>query len=244
MIVQVVPQLAAEKYLEMQTWADLGWKGIIFALLMASLIFGVIKHHIGFIGIGPVEAGIREFCGIPLWKLGPGPHFNIDGFWKVRKAPLAISQIDLKGEFPLDGLTYQYHVAVLVQVINTRQALIDRIYKAEDNDKSNMVNSENTKQVTTILTNRARKLFEKGASAAQVETKLKQKAAKRVKSYGSEICDVLVEELVLRPQSEIADAIRHSRPDPDTLVGGAADEIDLTQADDRHGLEVLDGGSA
>lgn len=242
MMAQVVPRFAVEQYLEYQTYTELGWKGIIFAILVGSLIFGVLKQNIGFRSIGPNEGGIRELFGVKLWKLGPGPHFYITGFSSVRKAPLAVSQIDLNGEVPRGGLVYQYEVAVFTEVINTREALIARIYFVEDNDKTNMENAENTKQLTALLKRNLRQLLETEASAEVIEERLKKMSRKRLnRDYGSRVRSVLVCELVTRPLSEVAAAIKASRTDTAAIAGVlAASESHV--GDGPPYLEAIEGG--
>jgi len=234
-IAQVAPLLTSQDFLDYHTYSELGWKGVIFAVLVGSLIFSVVKHHIGFISIGPNEGGIRELFGLKLWKLGPGPHFYISGFSTVRKAPLGISEVDLAGEFSLTELTWQYSVVVLIQVLNSRDALIARIYKAEDSDKTDMQNTQNTKQVTAILKRNLRILLESGATAVLVETELKTMSEKQIEGYGSEICNVLVCELVKRPLSEVADAIRNSG----NPLGAISDQM---VNGTHHPLVALEGG--
>ncbi len=243
MIAQVVPMSASalEKWLEYDTYIQLGWRGVLFAVLIGSLIFGIFKHHVGFRNIGPNEGGIREFFGVKLWKLGPGPHFFITGFTNVRKAPLAVGQIDLLGEVRRDELIYRYDVAVQIRVINTRAALIARIYFAEDNDKSDMDNAENVKQITTILKRSLRKLVESGASADEIEKGMKKARKKRLEEkYGSKVFDVLVTELVPRPVSELSAAIRQSPLPPEKIAAILA--ADNPSGDGTRHLEAIEGG--
>lgn len=231
-----------EKWLEYDTWAQMGWKGVMFAILVGSIIFGIFKHHIGFRSIGPNEGGIRELFGIKLWRLGPGPHFYITGFSNVRKAPLAVGQIDLVGQVRRKELIYQYEVAAQIHVINTRRALIARIYFAEDNDKTDMDNAENVKQITTVLKRSLRKLLESDASADEIEKGMRKARRKRLEEkYGSRVFDVLVTELVPRPVSELSSAIRQTPLPPETVA--TILEADEAQVADGHPhLEAIPGG--
>lgn len=232
---------SASKWLEYETYAQMGWKGVLFAVVVGAVLFGVIKHHIGFRNIGPNEAGIREIFGFKLWKLGPGPHFYITGFTNVRKAPLAVSQIDLVGEAKLLKIVWRYDVSVLLRVIDSRKALIARIYFVEDSDKADMENAENIKQVTTLLKRSVRRLVEAGNTPDDIEAKLKTtKKVRLERDYGSRVLDVLVTELVPRPHSELAEAIRDSGPNAAILGAVLADE-EISRTGHPH-LEALDGG--
>jgi hypothetical protein len=232
---------ALEKWLEYDTYTQLGWRGVLFAVLVGSLIFGIFKHHVGFRNIGPNEGGIREFFGIKLWKLRPGPHFYITGFSNVRKAPLAVGQIDLVGEVRRGELIYRYEVAVQIHVINTRAALIARIYFAEDNDKTDMDNAENVKQITTVLKRSLRKLLETEATANEIEKGMKKARRRRLEEkYGSKVFDVLVTELVPRPHSELSAAIRQLPLPPEKVAAVLGAEEALVEGHPH--LEALPGG--
>ncbi|MEP6710454.1 MAG: SPFH domain-containing protein [Candidatus Saccharibacteria bacterium] len=162
--------------------------------------------------IGPNEAGIRECCGVKLWKLGPGPHPDVEGLWKVRKVSIAEKQIDIEGQVHTADGVKQYQLGVKIRVMNTKAALIARIYRAEDNDKSNMENSQAEEQVTLLLKRNARKLFEDTPTADNVESNLQPKSEEDAEGYGYQIVSVLVSELVIRPLSEVAQAIKDSGP--------------------------------
>lgn len=225
------------EWLDYQFWADMGWKGVVFAIFTVALIFSIVKGKIGFVMIGPNEAGIREFCGLKLWKLGPGPHPDVEGFWKVRKVSVAEKQIVIEGQVQTTEGVKLYKLAGKIRVMNTKEALIARIYRAEDTDKSNMENSQAEEQVTLLLTRNARKLFEVNPTADNVEYRLASNSKEEVEAYGYEIISVLVAELVIRPLSEVADAIKKSGPNNPGAVSNAISGL-------VPDLVVHEGGSA
>lgn len=209
-VVQLIPLFgggATSTVLDYHWWQQQGWKGILFALVTGVIAFGIAKSHIGFISIGPNEGGIRELFGLKLWKLGPGPHFHITGFSTVRKVSLAIKQFSVRGSVETQGRTYNYRIAVKAHVDNTREALIARIYSAEDNDKTNMVNNENERQIIATLTQSSRKLLTRYSDIDMLEERLTGATKQQLAKYGYVVDEVIGEEFVLRPLAELAKAV-------------------------------------
>lgn len=234
MTAQVVPMFRAEDFVDYHTYIEMGWKGVLFAIVAAAILFGILKGKVGFVSVGPSEAGIRELFGVRLWRIGPGPHLNLEGFWKARKASVAIIEVDLTGEYPSEGYTKQYTTSVWLRVQDTKQALIAHMYRAQDLARDNMENSEAVKQATSLLKRNLRVLLEAGADAAEAETQLENITHKvMLEKYGYVIDEVLVTELTARPQSELAKAITNANGP----LGAAA--VAAEESDGRAHLEVV-----
>jgi len=237
-------------YANPRTWQELGFWGAVFAIAVGILIFSIVKNHVGFINIGPNEGGYRELFGITLWKLGPGPHFFVTGFTNVRKAPLARHQIDLIGQVPIGKKVKQpyvvtYDVSVITQVIPTKEALRALIYNTEDNDKTNMVNSENIKQVTSLFRRNLRKLIQAGRDEDAIEKKLSKRCKKKLETvYGRKTVEVLVNEIAIRPSSETALAIRSLGNNPlGPTIAAFLPEVTGHTGTERPHFDTIEGGA-
>lgn len=218
MIAQVAPLISMSNATDVYYWIDLGWKGALGTIALVAVLFAVYKGKVGFVSIGPSEAGIREFCGFRLYRVGPGLHPDIEGVWKVRKASVARIRIKVEEEFKtgdeqsLSSLTWQYAVTVLLKVADTKEALTAQIYTASDTKRENMQNSEAEEQATDMLMRAVRVMLEGEPSADFVEKYLQSVVKDELlEDYGYEIVRVWVLKLVKRPQSEIAEAITHGR---------------------------------
>lgn len=238
MISQVVPfaSMGVSSLADPHFWAEQGWKGALITVLLVAILFSLYKGKIGIASFGPSEAGMRELLGIKLYRIGPGPHLDIEGFWKARKTSIAIQQIDLAGEISVDGYTKQYTCAVHLHVQDSKEALVAQMYRAQDLNRENMENSEANKQATAVLKRNFREILEQGTTASDAETKLEAVCHKELREkYGYEIDLVLVTELTDRPMSELARAVAESgRFDGATLSAAAG-----------HGpphLEAIEGG--
>lgn len=189
-------------------WAEQGWKGAIATILLITVLFAIYKGAIGIVSIGPSEAGVRELFGVRLWRIGPGPHLNIEGFWKARKTSLAVIEVNLAGEYPLGDYTKQYTCAVWLRVQDTREALFAHMYRAQDLNRDNMENSEAVKQATSLLKRNLRVILEEGLNATRAEEQLEYVTRKQLlEKYGYEIDEVLLTEVTDRPLSELARAV-------------------------------------
>jgi len=221
-----------------QFWMEQGWKGALFTLLLLTIGLAVWKGKIGFVSIGPSEAGIREFCGIRLWRVGPGLHPDIEGIWKIRKTSVARIKVRIDEEVGIGRLTWQYGVTVYLQVANTKTALIAQIYTAQDLNRENMENSEAVEQATDVLTDDLLELLESsGVTRPELKKKLKKASRQELlRDYGYDIVKIKVRRLVKRPQSELAEAIADG-----TLSAGA---LGAVLDSERPALEVINGGSA
>lgn len=219
-------------------WLEQGWKGAIATILLLAVFFSIYKGAIGIVSIGPSEAGVRELFGVRLWRIGPGPHLNIEGFWKARKTSLAVIEVSLSGEYPLTNYTKQYTCEVWLRVQDTKEALFAHMYRAQDLNRDNMENSEAVKQATSLLKRNLRVILEEGYSASQAEQQLEYVTHKQLlEEYGYEIVEVLLTEITDRPMSELARAVAENG-DVTNAVAGA---IGAGQTLPR--LSAVDGGA-
>lgn len=238
MISQVVPfaSMGVGSLADPRFWAEQGWKGALITVLLVAVLFSLYKGKIGIASFGPSEAGMREFLGIKLYRIGPGPHLDIEGFWKARKTSVAIQQVDLAGEIAVGGYTKQYTAAVHIHVQDSKQALIAHMYRAQDLNRENMENSEALKQATAILKRNFRMILEQGLAPVYAEEQLEAVCHKELREkYGYEIDQVLITELTDRPMSELARAVAESGRFEDATLSAAADQ------GPPH-LEAIEGG--
>ena len=209
---QVAPFVSMTNATDPQFWADQGWKGALITLTLLVIGLALWKGKIGFAPVAPSEAGIREFCGLKLWRVGPGLHPDVDGVWKVRKTSVARIRLRLDGEFGFGFLTWQYGVTIYLQVEDTRAALIAQLYTAQDLNRDNMENSEAVEQATDILLANLRELLESGVATTEVPMRLQDDAREELlDDYGYKIVKTKVRRLVKRPQSELAEAIANGK---------------------------------
>lgn len=205
---QVAPFVSMSNATDPQFWADQGWKGALITLALLVIGLAVWRGKIGFVSIGPSEAGIREFCGIQLWRVGPGLHPDVEGVWKIRKTSVARIRIRLDNEYSFASITWQYGVTVYLRVADTKAALIAQLYTAQDLNRDNMENSEAVEQVTDILMGNLRELLEGGITATGIPSYLQDVSKQELlDEYGYNIVKTKVRRLVKRPQSELAEAI-------------------------------------
>lgn len=239
---QVVPFVSMSNATDPQFWGEQGWKGALLTIILLVVGLAIWKGKIGFVSIGPSEAGIRELCGKVLWRVGPGLHPDAEGIWKVRKTSVARTKIRLDNESGHGNLTWQYGVTVWLKVADTKQALIAQIYTAQDLNRENMENSEAVEQATDLLTGNLRGLLEGGVTATSLMKRLKKVSKKELLAdYGYLIVKTRIRRLVKRPQSELAEAIANGklssglygvliegseRPDFEVIIGGSAQVVD------------------
>lgn len=238
MISQVAPfvSMGVGSLADPNFWAEQGWKGALITVFLVAILFSLYKGKIGIASFGPSEAGMRELLGIKLYRIGPGPHLDIEGFWKARKTSIAIQQIDLSGEFTVNGYTKQYTAAVHIHVQDSKQALVAHMYRAQDLNRENMENSEALKQATAILKRNFRTILEQDIAPVCAEEQLEAACHKELREkYGYEIDQVLVTELTDRPMSELARAVVDSGRFADATLSVAAEQ------GPPH-LEAIDGG--
>lgn len=221
MTLQVVPLLSQGDFLDPKTYQELGWKGAAFAIGALLLVFCVVKGHIKIIGCGPNEGGIREFFGLTLWTVGPGPHLHIAGILPVRKVSFASKQVDLTGSAERNDTVFDYAADINLQVRNDKQSIRLRVYRAEDANRGDAENDEAIRQVGSLLASLIREILERGTDAARVETALKTRwnEIEAQESFESERCtfgygirSVDLKKLVEREFSEVAQAIKSSPP--------------------------------
>lgn len=235
MIAQVAPMLSTSDF-DYRKYQEMGWTAFCIMILIGIVILAVLRGKISIVSIGPSEAGIRELFGVRLWRIGPGPHLNIEGFWKARKASIAVIEVDLVGEYPLEGYTKQYSASVWLRVQDTKEALIAHMYRAQDLNRDNMENSEAVKQATTMLKRNLRVILEEGEGATVAEQQLEYITHKELLGkYGYEIDQVLVTELADRPLSELARAVATSNNTMGAVLG-------VTTPGHPH-LEAVSGGA-
>lgn len=230
---QVAPLVSLSNATDYNYWVAQGWKGALITLVLLTIGLAIWKGKIGFVSIGPSEAGIREFCGFRWWRVGPGLHPDIEGIWKVRKTSVARIMVRIDDEVGIGTLTWQYGVTVYLQVADTKTALIAQIYTAQDLNRENMENSEAVEQATDVLTDDILGLLEEGGiKRSQLKKRLKR-ASKRelLCDYGYNIVKVKVRRLVKRPQSELAEAITNGK-----LSAGA---LGAVLDSERPNLEVI-----
>lgn len=214
MITQVVPFLTQADMFDPQTYKELGFKGAAFAISLMLLVFCIIKGHVTIISCGPNEGGIREFFGITLWKVGPGPHLHIAGLFAIRKISLASKQIDVEGE--ADRLltvhdlelaseakrnvtVYDFAFGIKLRVRNTKESIGLRVYKAEDLNRRDGENDEATKQVMSQLCHISRVVVEAGTQSRDIERAIMEHWA-------------VIERKELQ---EAATAVEHHEPQPE-----------------------------
>ena len=237
MMTQVVPMLTLSNATDPNFWAEQGWKGALITIALLAIGLAVWKDKIGLISIGPSEAGIREFCGVRLWRVGPGLHPNVEGLWKVRMTSVARIKVRINEEVGIGKLTWSYGLTVWLKVADTKAALLAQIYTAQDLNRENMENSEAVEQATDDLTDAILDLLETGTTREKLGKKLiKASRDELLTDYGYEIVKVKVRRLVKRPQSELAEAIANGSLSA-AVLGAVIDS-------ERPNLEVLPGGSA
>lgn len=231
MIAQVVPLMSLTEYTDLGYWQQRGLKSLMFAIVVGVIIFAVIKGGIGFVTIGPNEAGIREFCGLKLWRVGPGLHFNIEGLWKVRKCSVAEFEVEVEsevmmGSIPQHSYTIEYIVGCTLKVGDTKADLVAQIYNAKDTDRENMENTTAEKLAKMNLQSTIRKLIENGHGGKKLERLVIKKAQPAMRRYGYIMVNVMIQKYALRPQSELADALR-------TSGSNSPESVALSVIDDR-----------
>lgn len=240
MTAQVAPLVSMSNATDYNYWVAQGPKGAVITLILLIIGFAAFKGKIGFVSIGPSEAGIREFCGSRLWRVGPGLHPDIEGVWKVRKTSVARIMIRLDDDIFFETLTWQYGVTVFLKVSDTKAALIAQIYTAQDLNRENMENSQAVDQVTDILMGDLRGLLEKDLSSEKIPSDLTEKSERELlREYGYKIEKVTVRRLVKRPQSELAEAI--ATGELSSRATAAIAELETQQV--QH-LVAIEGGSA
>jgi|GEM_PF-1215143 len=205
---QVVPLISMSNATDYTYWAELGVKGALITATLIVIGLSIWRGKIGFVSIGPSEAGIREFCGCRLYRVGPGLHPDVEGIWKVRKTSVARIKVRIDDEVGIGTLTWQYGVTVWLKVADTKEALLAQIYTAQDLNRANMENSEAVEQATDDLNDGILDLLETGMSRDRLKKKLKRSCREELMTdYGYEIVKIKVRRLVKRPQSELAEAI-------------------------------------
>lgn len=240
---QVVPFVSMSNATDPQFWVEQGWKGALLTVILLVVGLTVWKGKLGFVSIGPSEAGIRELCGKVLWRVGPGLHPDAEGIWKVRKTSVARIKIRLDDEYGHGNLTWQYGVTVWLKVADTKAALIAQIYTAQDLNRENMENSEAVEQATDLLMGNLRELLEEGVTSTNLMKHLKKASKKELLvDYGYLVVKTRIRRLVKRPQSELAEAIANGklssgtygafiessvRPDFEVITGGSAQMVDV-----------------
>lgn len=226
MTLQVAPYIAYMSQgdmLDPNTYRELGFKGALFAIGLLLFVFCVAKGHIKIIGCGPNEGGIREFFGITLWKVGPGPHLHIAGILPVRKVSFASKQIDLVGSVKqtVGGeLTIDYAIDINIEVHDDKLSIQRRVYGAEDTNRLDAENDEAVRQAASLAARLIREVIEGGALASEIEDLLREKwtevevdeanGESRRSTFGYGIKTVDVKKFVERELSEVSRAIRNS----------------------------------
>lgn len=225
MTAQVVPFLTQADMFDLQTYKELGFKGVIFAFSLLILVFCVVKGYIKITGCGPNEGGIREFFGITLWKVGPGAHLHIAGIFPVRKVSFAPEQIDLVGsvarEVDTERFTYDYAIDINFRVRNNKKSIELNVYGAADTNRSDAKNGEALRQAGSLAAHLIREIIEERPVAREIagelkkrwrEVELQESFDSEMSTYGYGIKSVDVKKLVERELSEIARAIRGQGP--------------------------------
>lgn len=235
MTLQVVPFMTQGDLLDPDTYKELGFKGAMFAISLLILVFCIAKGHIKIVGCGPNEGGIREFFGITLWKVGPGPHLHIAGILPVRKVSFASKQIDLIGAVKQrvgDKLTVDYAVDINIEVRKDKVSIEQRVYGAEDTNRADAENDEAVRQAASLAARFLREVIEEGAEAFEIENSLEEKwsdaeadelsGESERSTYGYRIKSVDVKKFVERELSEISRAIQNSPLTPSAPTGIAS----------------------
>jgi len=226
MIMQLVPfSLTQADMFDIQTYKDLGFKGVLFAIGLLLFVFCVAKGHIKIVGCGPNEGGYREFFGITLWKVGSGPHLHIAGIFPVRKVSFASEQVNLVSSVAREvgdiRFTYDYAIDVNLQIRNDKESIRQHVYGAADTNRGDTENREAKRQAGSLAADLIREIIEERPVANEIEGALKE-LWRRVEAeesfdsdrstYGYGIKSVNVVKLVERELSEVARAIRHEDP--------------------------------
>ncbi len=223
MFAQVAPFVLEGDYFNLATYRALGITGTIFALTLLVLGFSIAKGHIRVASCGPNEGGIREFFGRTLWKCGPGPHLHIGGIFAFRKISFADREVVLTGEVERRGTFYRYDIMAILYVLGTKEAIRERVYRAEDTNRDDVENGAALKQVGALLQSRLKSLLADGTDEAELEEAVRIVWGEdSVPPYGYAIRSIEVRELVQRPTSEMADAIKLGGYAPSVALLGEA----------------------
>lgn len=210
---------------DIQTYKELGVKGVVFAVCVLLLVFCVVKGHIKIWGFGPNEGGIREFFGFTLWLVGPGPHLHIAGILPVRKVSYASEQIDLVSSVTTavgdKRFTYDYAIDINLRVRKDKESVRLRVYAAADTNRGDAENEEALRQAGSLASDLLREIIEAGVGAGGVaeelmrswhEVELHESFESERCTYGYGLKSVNVKKLVERELSEVARAITSSEP--------------------------------
>lgn len=230
MYTQVVrTQVAATDFLDPSTYRDLGWKGVLFAFAVLSLVLAIKNKALWIVAMHANERGVREIFGIPMWQVKRGLHLDIAGVFKVRKTQIADFPVKLAGEVmvgnanDLDSYVITYSASCTLRVGATFEQLKAQIYNAKDTNRDNMENSSAEDLAATALEDAMRQLIQLRYDGDAVQAHLPTRAADKLNRYGYDVEEVNIGTFVIRPSSEVARAMRSSNTSS-AVVGALLDE--------------------